>query len=127
MRLQGRRPACPPASCTTGSGSGYEYVRTEYVGGEVHFTIRQPRKVLRCQACGSRDCGPHGTVERRFRTVPVGPKAVFIVFPIPRVCFPHRGVNRQVRVDFADQRRSYTKAFERFALGLSVISNLANR
>jgi transposase len=98
---------------------GYEYVRTEYRAGQVHFTIRQPRKALRCPACGSRDVRPHGTVERRYRTVPIGSKPVFVTFPIPRVHCQDCGVTRQVIVDFADTRRSYTKAFERYALELS--------
>src|SRR5262249_50496571 len=98
---------------------GYEYVRTEYREGQIHFTIRQPRKALRCPACGSRDVRPHGTVQRQSRTVPIGPKPVFVTFPIPRVCCQVCGVTRQVVVDFADARRSYTKAFERYALGLS--------
>jgi transposase len=98
---------------------GYEDVRTEYVGGQIHFTIRQARKALRCPACDSRDVRPHGMVKRRFRTVPIGSRPVFIVFPIPRVCCQHCGITRQVAVDFADPRRSYTKAFERYALELS--------
>jgi transposase len=98
---------------------GYEYVRTGYREGHIHFTIRQPRKALRCPACGSRDVRPHGTVERRFRTVPIGSKPVSIVFPIPRVCCQDCGVTRQVAVAFADPRRSYTKAFERYVLELS--------
>jgi transposase len=98
---------------------GYQYIRTDYVGGAIHFTIRQARKALRCSACGSREVHPHGTVQRQFRTVPIGSRSVFIVFPIPRVCCQRCGVTRQVGVDFADPRRSYTKAFERFALELS--------
>jgi transposase len=98
---------------------GYQYIRTEYLKGQVHFAIRQPRKTLRCPACGSREVSPHGSVQRRFRTVPIGPRPVFIIFPIPRVCCRRCGVTRQVAVDFADPRRSYTKAFERYALELS--------
>jgi transposase len=98
---------------------GYQYIRTEYLKGQVHFAIRQPRKTLRCPACGSRQVSPHGSVRRRFRTVPIGSRPVFIIFPIPRVCCQRCGVTRQVAVDFADPRRSYTKAFERYALELS--------
>jgi transposase len=98
---------------------GYEYVRTESVEGQIRFTIRQPRKSLRCPACGSRVVRPHGTVERQFRTLPIGSKRVFVTLPIPRVCCQECGVTRQVAVDFADPRRSYTKAFERYALELS--------
>ena len=34
---------------------GYRYVKTEYVGGEVIFTIEQPRESYCCPACGSED------------------------------------------------------------------------
>jgi len=98
---------------------GYEYVRTEYVGGQVLFTIRQPRQALRCPACGSRAARPHGAAERQFRTVPIGSKAVLVEFAVPRVCCPACGVTRQVAIDFADPRRTSTKAFERYALELS--------
>jgi transposase len=33
---------------------GYVYVRTGYLQGEVHVTVRQPDRKLRCSACGSR-------------------------------------------------------------------------
>ena len=34
---------------------GYKYVKTEYVEGEVIFTIEQPRESYCCSACGSED------------------------------------------------------------------------
>ena len=42
-----------------------------------------------------------------------------MIFPIPRVACRACGVVRQVEVPFADPRRTYTKAFERYALELS--------
>jgi transposase len=98
---------------------GYAYVRTEYVGGEVIFTIQQPRKSMRCSACGSREVGPHGYAERRFRSLPIGRRRTFITLPVPRVFCRKCGLTRQTRLDFADPRRTYTKAFERYALELS--------
>ena len=98
---------------------GYESVRTAYEGGQVLFTIRQEPKALRCDACGSRDVRPRGQVERRFRSLPIGGRATAVVFPIPRVACQACGVIRQVEVPFADPRRSYTKAFQRYALELS--------
>jgi transposase len=59
-----------------------------------------------------------GTVERRFRTLPVGRRATFVVLPIPRVECQACGVVRQVKIPFADPRRTYTSAFERYALDL---------
>ena len=88
---------------------GYEYVRTEYQGGQVIFTIRQEPKTLRCEACGSRDVRPKGQVERRFRSLPIGSRATAVVLPIPRVACQACGVVRQVEVAFADPRRTYTR------------------
>jgi transposase len=98
---------------------GYQYVRTEYQGGEVIFTIRQKPEALRCESCGSRDVQPRGRVERRFHSLPIGSRSTTIVFPIPRVACQTCGLVRQVKLDFADPRRTYTKAFERYALELS--------
>jgi transposase len=98
---------------------GYQYTRSDYHGGQVTFTIHQEPKTCRCSACGSSDVKHRGHVERRFRTVPIGSKATVVVLPIPRVECPACGVVRQVEVAFADPRRSYTRAFERYALELS--------
>jgi len=98
---------------------GYDYVNTAYEEGRVLFTIRQRRHTYRCSVCGSRDVLPHGHEERPFRAVPIGGKPVRIIFPIPRVECPHCGVPRQVPLNFADPRRSYTRSFERYALELS--------
>ncbi len=62
---------------------------------------------------------PRGASERPFQAVPIGGKPVEIVLPIQRVGCLVCGVVRQVDVSFADPRRSYTRAFERYALELS--------
>jgi len=98
---------------------GYRHVRTDFGQGAVTFTIDQDRKQWRCPACGSRRVRPKGRIPRRFRSIPLGSKPIWIVFPIPRVCCEECGVVRQVEIDFADRRRSYTKAFERYAVELS--------
>lgn len=99
--------------------SGYKYVRTAYEGGQVIFTVRQELKTLRCEACGSRNVRPRGKVQRRFRSLPLGKRPTAVVLAIPRVACQSCGVVRQVEVAFADHRRSYTKAFERYVLELS--------
>jgi transposase len=98
---------------------GYEYVRTEYQGGSVVFTIQQPSKSFCCEACGSHDVRPRGRVERRFQSLPIGSHPTAVVFHIPRVACQACGVVRQVKLQFADPRRTYTRAFERYALELS--------
>ena len=58
-------------------------------------------------------------MRRRFKSTPIGCKAVFIMLMVQRVLCLACGALRQVKVGFADERRSYTKGFERYALELS--------
>jgi transposase len=98
---------------------GYQYRRTDYRDGRTIFTIHQEPRTCRCAACGSSDVRPRGTVERRFRDVPIGGRPTAVILPIPRVECRACDAVRQVEVRFADPRRSYTKGFERYALELS--------
>jgi transposase len=98
---------------------GYRHVRTEFLEGEVMFTIAQERDKLRCPVCRSAEVTAHGTVTRLFRTVPIGNKAAHVLLAIPRVECQACRVTRQVHVPFADPLRRYTNAFERYALELS--------
>jgi transposase len=98
---------------------GYRYVKTAYVEGEVIFTMEQPRESYRCSACGSEDVIGRGQNIRRFRTVPIGGKPVYLALAIPRVECRRCQVVRQVKIGFADPRVTYTHAFQRYALELS--------
>ena len=98
---------------------GYRYVKTEYVGGEVVFTIEQPRESYRCPVCGSDDVIGRGQNRRRFRTVSIGGKPVYLMLAVPRTECRSCGAVRQVKIGFADPRVSYSKAFQRYALELS--------
>src|SRR3954466_4970734 len=98
---------------------GYEYTRTDYQDGQTIFTIHQEPQTCRCSACGSSRVLSRGHAPRRFRTVPIGQRATLVVLTIPRVECQDCGAVRQVKVPFADPRRSYTNAFERYALELS--------
>lgn len=98
---------------------GYQYVASSFREGRVTFRIRQSREQLRCSACGSSNVWSQGTVNREFRTLPIGSKPVVLQFAVPRVLCFACGHTRQVRLGFADARKSYTRAFERYALELS--------
>ena len=97
---------------------GYDYVRSRYEGSQVIFTIRQRRENLRCSVCRSRHVVRRGTIQRRFRSLPIGLKPVWITLAIQRVWCLSCNLIRQVHVGFADPRFTYTKAFERYALEL---------
>jgi transposase len=98
---------------------GYRHVATDFREGGVHFRIAQDLEQCRCSACGSAQVASRGQVERHFRGVPIGRRPVTVVLPIPRVWCLNCGLIRQVTLDFAEPRRSYTKAFARYALELS--------
>ncbi len=97
---------------------GYHYVATAYAEGAVRFNVEQNLDTFRCSNCGSADVMKSGVVHRRFRSLPIGGKPVFIELPIQRLWCAGCGKTRQAEVSFADERRGYTHAFERYALDL---------
>lgn len=98
---------------------GYRYKNTSYQEGNLVFTVEKDPSSLRCSCCHSRQVVRRGTVLRWFRMVPIGTKRVSIKLHIPRVFCRLCGVVRQIAIGFADHRRTYTRAFERYALELS--------
>jgi len=108
---------------------GYRYVRTYYEDNGVVFAVQQEHDQLRCPRCGDGNVIRRGTSSRRFRTLPIGGKWVWIELPVQRVECRSCGVVQQVQVPFADSRRSYTSSFERYAVDLCrvmTIQDVAN-
>jgi transposase len=98
---------------------GYQHVATFFEQGAVRFSIEQSRDTFGCSHCGSRQVMMSGVVRRRFRSLPIGGKPVWIELPVQRLWCTACGKTRQAAVAFADPRRGYTHAFERYALELS--------
>ena len=67
-----------------GVREGYEYQKTEYVGGRVEFHLRAREELLRCPQCGHEPARRRGSRTRRIRTVPIGLKEVVLVVEVPR-------------------------------------------
>lgn len=97
---------------------GYRCRRTDFAEGRVIFTLDQKRSTLRCPRCGSADVQRRGETWRSFRSLPIGHKPVWLALGIPRVSCEACGIVRQVRVNFAEPRKSCTKAFARYVLQL---------
>src|SRR5271167_4508272 len=98
---------------------GYHYRSQRFEEGRVIVRIDKPRDRLRCAHCGSAEAWVQGGVERTFRTVPIGSKPVLLQLKVPRLlCFECQHV-RQIKLGFADPKKHYTRAFERYALDLS--------
>lgn len=98
---------------------GYKHISTKCRGGAIYFTVRPDRCDWCCPECGSHKVKLRGRVWRQWRLLPIGRKMVWLVLPVQRVLCLACGVLRQVKTDFASRRRSYCRAFERYALGLS--------
>jgi transposase len=98
---------------------GYEHRRTDYHEGAACFVVEQPRERYRCPECGSAAVNAQGHKERFLRSLPIGGKPTFVFLKVARVVCFQCEITRQVKVPFADPWRTYTHAFERYALDLS--------
>jgi hypothetical protein len=64
---------------------GHRYRRTCYEDGHVSFKVELKAEQLCCSACHCRNVVRRGRVERRFRSLPIGSKPVWIVVAVQRV------------------------------------------
>ena len=103
---------------------GYRHVRTEFNSGCLTFHIEQDDDKLRCPCCGSSNVIRRGRKKRLFHTVPIGCRPVFLSFNVPRIGCRDCGAIRQVKIGFAEHRRTYTRAFERYVLELSDVMTI---
>jgi transposase len=98
---------------------GYRYCGQRFQDGQVIFRIDKPRERWRCPGCGSGDVWSQGGALRTFRSLPIGAKPVLLEFKVPRVLCFACGTVRQLQLGFADPKKHYTRAFERYVLDLS--------
>jgi transposase len=98
---------------------GYHYVHQKFEAGATIFRIEQPRERFRCSECCSEHVWAQGSIQRCFRTLPIGKQPTFVELKVPRVYCCNCGTTRQVKVNFADPKKHYTRSFERYALELS--------
>ncbi len=108
---------------------GYRYVSQSFQGGKVTFRIDQARDRLRCAQCGSAEVWAQGGKDRLFHSLPIGGKPTFVQFKVPRILCFDCGTSRQVKLGFAEPKKHYTRAFERYVLELSrhmTIQGVAN-
>ena len=82
------------------------------------FRVSQNADTLCCGHCGGREVMREGVVVRRFRALPIGRRPVWLELPVQRLWCAKCNKTRQVKLPFADERRTYTHSFERYALDL---------
>jgi transposase len=96
----------------------YRVVRTAREGESLALHLEQDPEQDRCSACGSDNVIRRGSVERTFRTVPLGNRPVDLHLPVPRLGCGDCGLVRQAALRIAQPLRRFTHAFERYALDL---------
>jgi transposase len=96
----------------------YRLEATGFTEGAIVFCVRQDVDALCCGHCGGRNVMRQGVVVRRFKGLPIGRKPVWLELPVQRLWCAHCNKTRQVKLAFADERRTYTHGFERYALEL---------
>lgn len=82
-----------------------EYLKTDYEGGEVIFHIRTKGDKLYCSSCGSSNVIRKGKLSRRFKTVGIGLKPVYLQVEIQRLLCKDCKVIRQEKLKFADEKK----------------------
>lgn len=93
---------------------GYRYVATRYEHGVVIVRMEVPRQSLKCPACGSGHVHVNQWFPRRWQTLPIGAKRVWIEMDVPKVECQKCCARRRVEVTFAEPKRRHTRSFERY-------------
>ena len=101
-----------------------EYHGCEYKDKSVTVKLQTRKDKLRCPQCGSRHVTGSGTVERRFRSVPIGSKPVWIKMKVQRIKCKDCHCIRQEDIHFVTGKRSYTNKFSRYVLELSRVGTI---
>ncbi len=108
---------------------GYQQTKIEFDGGSVLFHVEPSKQTVCCSECGSRDVIRRGEKERRFRSSPIGAKLTWVIANIPRVQCRECHAVRQIKVGFAEPKRTFTKTWAAYALDLTrhmTIKDVAN-
>lgn len=103
---------------------GCDVVNTQYAGGETHIHIRFAKRSIRCPECRAADVIKNGTGRRTLRLPPTGSRPAFATLKTQRIRCPHCRYDGWLPIPFADPRRTYTRAFERYVLDLVAFGTL---
>jgi len=99
--------------------SGYKLTELETENHCATLHVEPHSHRVCCPECKSKNVILRGYKVRLFHNLPIGSNCTFVKARIPRVECRECNLVRQITVGFADARRSYTHAFERYVLELS--------
>lgn len=105
-----------------------KYIKTEYKKGHIEFHTQTNPENLRCSCCNSFKVKKRGSMTRRFKTLPIGKKRVYIMARVQRLECYECGAVRQEKIEFSEFKKTYTRSLKRYILdlsGLMTISDIA--
>ena len=105
---------------------GIAYQATHYTGQTTCFVATVHRNVLRCANCTSTKVQSAGSVQRVLQMLPVGRRRCELHVKIPRLLCLDCGKTRQPQLPFADPKKQYTKAMERYVNDLTEHMSIRN-
>jgi len=101
-----------------------EYTKADYVHGTLELFTRTKEGQLRCSCCGSDKVKKRGFKIRRFKTLPIGSKRVFIMARIQRLECLDCGMIRQEKIEFSEPVKAYTRSLKRLVLSLTYLMTI---
>jgi len=105
---------------------GTQYISTFFLGQKtvIHGSISQKQR--KCPDCKSRKVIKFGQIKRTFKMVPVGNCKVDLVVKIGRIQCKDCDAIKQPRLSFADPKKHYTRALERYTIDLCRLMTIQN-
>lgn len=103
---------------------GYQFLKSFFKHGKIYFQIRKHPGKLRCPDCNSYKIKLKGTITRNFKSIPIGSKQIILVAIIQRVLCKECHCLKQIKLGFADPKKTYTRAFARYGLELLKFSTI---
>ena len=82
-----------------------DYIKTSYDGGEIVFHIRTKAEKLRCCDCGSSNVVMKGKQSRKFKTLSIGLKPVFLIADVQRLQCKDCGCIKQEKLSYVDEKK----------------------
>ena len=103
---------------------GYQYFKTSFKKNKIFFFIRKHPGKIRCPECDSYKVIFKGTKTRHFKSVPIAKKQIILAVIIQRIKCKECRCLKQIKLGFADPKKSYTRSFARYALELLKFSTI---
>jgi len=103
---------------------GYQYIKSVFEKGKIYIHARKNPAKLRCPDCNSHKLKLKGTITRQFKALPLGKKQIILMVTIQRIQCKECRCLKQIKLGFAEPKKTYTRAFARYVLELLKFSTI---